>query len=386
MLRTQTRMSIPLTVRLKQEAAHLGFVACSVAPAVEDPETRNRFHDRLDRGRLDGLPWMTHERAERATAPERLLPGARSVVSVAAAYERQSRRPDGGELRGRVAAYAWGRDYHRVLEARLKALVRLLNEAAPGSRSRLLVDYGPLAERAYAARAGMGWFGRNTNLLLPGVGSWVLLGEILTTVRLDADVPLRRSCGACHRCVDACPTGALVDGYQIDSRRCISYLTIEHRGPIPVELRELIGTWAFGCDLCQEACPVGRHAAPPLIEGLRAADAEASAPALIPLLRLDEEGFRRRFAGRAIMRAKRDGLLRNACVVLGNLGDPAAVPALIEALADRAALVRGHAAWALGRLKTQDARAALRSRLAAERDAWVRSEIEQALSAAGTAP
>jgi epoxyqueuosine reductase len=375
-------MPTPLTLRLKQEAIRLGFVACAVARADEDVDARARFQERLDSGRLDGLPWMTRARAVRATAPELLLSQAHSIVTVAAAYERSNPPANDGELRGRVAAYAWGRDYHRVFEARLKALVRCLDEAEPGSRSRLLVDYGPLAERAYAARAGLGWFGRNTNILLPGVGSWVLLGEIVTTVRLDADVPLRRTCGACHRCVDACPTGALVDGYQLDNQRCISYQTIENRGPIPTELRPLIGDWLFGCDLCQEACPVGRHAAPSALEGLRALEVDAGSPPLIPLLQLSEEEFQHRFAGRAVLRAKRDGLLRNACVALGNLRDPAAVPALARALADSSALVRGHAAWALGRFASAEAREALLARLSVEADDWVRGEIEQALSVA----
>jgi epoxyqueuosine reductase len=368
-------------LRLKEEAERLGFVACAVADADPIPETRLQFEDRLDRGFLSGLPWMHRARAERATNPELLLAGARSIISVAASYGHQSGTPpEDGVLRGRVARYAWGRDYHRVLEKKLKRLCEYIAEEEPGARSRILVDYGPLAERAYAARAGLGWFGKSTNLLLPGIGSWVLLGEIVTTAAFDQDLPVRKACGSCRRCADGCPTGAIVDGYLLNNELCISYQTIENRGPIPRELRPLVGDWLFGCDICQEVCPVGRRSEAPVLDGLAPAHPNDRYPDLIALLSLDEDAFRERFAGRAIMRAKRDGLLRNACVVLGNSGDERAVPALERALADKSALVRGHAAWALGRIATSAATMALRDGLSHEVDAWVREELELALT------
>jgi len=370
-----------LSGRLKDEARRLGFIACGIASAEPDLEARKSFEERIASGSYAGLPWFTLERAKRCTDPSLVFPGARSVVTLAAPYPRSKPLPD-GTLRGRIARYAWGRDYHRVLEKKLRVLREFLEAEAPGARSRTLVDHGPLAERAYAARAGIGWFGKSTNLLLPGTGSWVLLAELLTTAGLEPDPPLRKSCGACTRCVDACPTGALAGGYRVDNERCISFQTIENRGAIPRELRPLIGEWVFGCDICQEVCPVGSRAAPAPLPELTPADRDAASPELIPLLALTEAQFRERFAGRAIMRAKRDGLVRNACVVLGNLGERRAVPALIEALGDRSALVRGHAAWALGRLGGEAARTALQVRLEIEHDSTARAEIEAALTEA----
>jgi epoxyqueuosine reductase len=368
-----------LTRDLKAEAARLGFIACSIADAVPLPETKRRFDERLERGQLSGLPWMNSDRAERATNPDTLLPGARSIVAVAAAYEQQHTLKRDGHLRGRVARYAWGRDYHRLLKKRLHGLRKFIEGEVQGTQSRVMVDYGPLAERAYAALSGLGWFGKSTNLLMPGVGSWVLLGAVLTTAKLEPDVPLLKTCGSCTRCVTACPTGAIVDGYVLDNDRCISFQTIENRGPIPRHLRPLIGDWLFGCDICQEVCPVGGRSNIAPMEGLSAANEESAFPQLLPLLQLNEQQFSERFAGRAIMRAKRNGLVRNACVVLGNLRDPRAVAALIDALYDVAPLVRGHAAWALGRIGGEAALQALLARRAIEIDGWVSEEIDLAI-------
>jgi epoxyqueuosine reductase len=367
-----------LTVGLREEAIRLGFAAAGIARAEPMPETRAVIEARVARGSYDGLPWFTVERAARSTDPERSLAGVCSVISLAAPYRAVLEVDEaalGDQPRGRIARYAWGRDYHRALERPLKQLAGWLAEQAPGTRTRLMVDHGPLAERAFAARAGLGWFGKSTNLLTPAAGSWVLLAELLTTAELEPDAPLRKSCGACVRCVVACPTGAIAGPYDLDNGLCISYQTIEQRGSIPRRLRPLMGDWLFGCDVCQDACPVPSRAE--AMVDLRPASLEAAAPSLIPLLSLTGEQFRARFAGRPLMRAKRDGLLRNACIALGNRGDERAVPALIAALNDAAPLVRGHAAWALGRL---GARAPLDIARRREEDTSVRAEIEAALA------
>ena len=369
------------TDRLKEQARALGFIAVGVADAGADEQARFVFHERIALGMYDGLPWFTHARAERATEPEGSLPGARAVITLAAPYKTEFEPPDRpGGPRGRVARYAWGRDYHRVLEKTLKQLAAFIDQGY-GARSRGMVDYGPLAERAYAARAGIGWFGKSTNLLLPGFGSWALLAELITTVPFQPDAPLAKSCGACTRCMAACPTGAISAAHVVDNRRCISFQTIENRGWIPRELRPLMGDWVFGCDLCQDVCPVGRGRPGVTLPEFQPADLDAALPELTALLALSEEGFRARFQGRALMRAKRTGLARNACVALGNLGDRAAAPALARSLRDDPSpIVRGHAAWALGRLGGKEARAVLAAALNEEPDADARAEIEAALA------
>ena len=331
------------------------------------------------------MAWMDDAWVERATDPQRFLPGARSLIVVA--LPNHSPEPqDRAEAvpQGRVARYAWGRDYHRVFEKRLRRIARRLREEF-GGETRATVDYGPLLERPFAELAGLAWRGKSTMALVPGFGPWVMLGVVATTLELEPDVPLRKSCGSCNRCVVACPTGAISpDGYALDSRRCISYHTIENRGPIPRELRASFGDWVFGCDLCLEACPVGvgRFDAEPDFLPKSPEDAR---PALVELLALDEETFGERFRGRAIMRAKRDGLVRNACVAIGNDGGPAELPAVIAAMGDRSPLVRGHAAWAVGQIGLRhpletEARAALESALAMDQDGAVREEVQQALA------
>jgi epoxyqueuosine reductase len=244
----------------------------------------------------------------------------------------------------------------------------------------VLVDHGPLAERAYARAAGLGWQGKNTMLLARGVGSYTFLAAILTSVELEPDSAAAQTCGACTRCLPACPTGALRSEYELVNDLCIAYQTIENRGPIPRELRPRIGDWVFGCDLCQQACPVNDADVAEGLAEFSAARSEDAFPDLVELLSLSEAEFRARFARRALLRAQYAGLLRNACVVLGNLGDARACGALAAALDHPKELVRGHAAWALGRLASV---VPLRERLAREGDPWVREEITQALEDAG---
>src|SRR5262249_38471383 len=301
-----------------------------------------------------------------------------------------------GDPHGRISCYAWGEDYHEVIRRRLDALAEYLRGLAPPGAQKpiVFVDTGRMVDRAVAQRSGLGWYGKNTNILTRGWGSWVFLAEVVSTLELEPDAPTGASCGRCEICLHACPTHAFVAPYVLDSRRCISYLTIEHRGSIPLELRPLLGTHIFGCDICQEVCPVNRIVEARLRPGgrlgggsepleFRPRAAVSSSPALIPLLALDEDGFRERFRHSPIKRAKRRGLLRNVCVALGNIGDPVAVPALAHALGDAEPLVRGHAAWALGCIGGGEACAALASALECETEHVARQEIRYALTVLG---
>ena len=357
-----------------------GFAAVAVAAAEPDLETRHVFVERIRRGDFSGLGWFDERNAAIATEPARLLDGARSIVLLAASYAQPTpARPRGG-LRGRVARYAWGRDYHRVLVRKARPLLAFLDDRVPGSQSRFVTDSAPLAERAYARAAGLGWQGKNTMLLTSGLGSSFFLASILTTVELEPDEPSAQNCGTCTRCLPACPTGALRAPHELVSDRCIAFHTIENRGPIPREMRVAIGNWVFGCDLCQDACPVNEVGLrPPSFEELAAFEAEDAFPDLAAILALDRDGFAAQFNGRPVARANYAGLLRNACVALGNSGDAEAIPALATALVHEEPLVRGHAAWALGRL---GAREPLARRLRVERDPWVREEITLALEEA----
>lgn len=363
-----------------------GFDPVRVAPASVLDDARQAALDAEGAGRLDGLDWMTPEWLQRATDPGAFLAGARSVILCAISYapSTDDSPVDDGISRGRVAAYARGRDYHRIFEKKLRRLARAIREEF-GAGARPTVDYGPLLERPLAAAAGMGWQGKSTMLLVPGIGPWVLIGAIATTLDLEPDAPVKKTCGSCTRCITACPTGAISpQGDLLDSRLCISYHTIENRGPIPRELRHLFGDWVFGCDDCLTSCPVGRHAGEGHPE-LSPASTDDGRPELAPLLQLTEDEFRERYQGRPIMRAKRDGFLRNVCVALGNVGTATDVPALVEALDDHAPLVRSHAAWALGRLVERgvagagEVRAHLEERLGDERDDYVCEELDAAL-------
>ncbi len=362
-----------------------GFDLAGIAPAERVPGVAEEADEALAAGRLADMKWMDGPWLERATDPHRFLPGARSLIVAALPnHSPDPAVPSRGPARGRVARYAWGRDYHRVLEKKLRRIARRLRDEL-GAEARPTVDYGPLLERPYAELAGLAWRGKSTMALAPGFGPWVMLGVVATTLDLALDAPLKKSCGNCARCVVACPTGAIApDGHVLDARLCISYHTIENRGAIPRELRAKFGDWVFGCDACLDGCPVGasRFESHPDFVPTSPDDA---LPVLRDLLALDEASFADRFRGRAVMRTKRDGLVRNACVALGNVGDPDDLPALVEALSDGAPMVRGHAAWGIGRLALRHgletaAAPLLETALAVEQDSSVREELELALA------
>jgi epoxyqueuosine reductase len=344
----------PLEERLKRQAHALGFELVGIA-AASAADGFERLRDWLAHGfagRMDYLP--RHAAARRH--PASILPEVRSVVMVGMSYnspeDRGQRTEDSASgPGGRVARYARGADYHDVLRARLKRLLAWLQGERPDCRGRAVVDTAPLLERDYARRAGLGWFGKNTMLLNRRQGSYFFLGALLVDCDLAADAPHETShCGTCTACLDACPTDAFPAPGVLDARRCISYLTIELRGPVPEELRARLGDWVFGCDVCQEVCPWNRKA-PAGAEPALAPRPELEALDLLEVLGLSEEEFRRRFAGTALTRPRRAGLLRNAALVLGNTAGPEALPALRRALADPEPLVREAAAWAIDRIE-----------------------------------
>ncbi len=360
-----------LTALLRDQARDLGFVACGITDAAP-LDCGPLLGDWVAGQRHASMDYLARPATERCD-PRSLFAAARSVAVLAWPYPLRAapavdwRR----ELRGRVAAYALGRDYHEVLEERLRVLATRLEQSS-GARSFVHVDGGPLVEKHLARRAGLGWYGRNTNLLAKRGGSSFVLGCLLTEAALVADPPFAGDhCGDCRACVPACPTGALDDGPTIDASRCISYLTIEHRGPIDPGLRGDIGSWVFGCDDCQDVCPWNDAGSEPV---------ERQWPWLPGLLFLTEREFRDRFRRTALLRAKRRGLARNAAVVLANTANPEATPWLARALRDHdEPLVRAHAAWGLGRLDASGAPPELRRALRTERVPPVRFEIERAL-------
>lgn len=331
--------------RLKAKGHELGFSRVGITTAAP-AETHPAFLTWLDHGYAGEMAYLEKQAVPRRE-PTSLLQHVRSVVMVAMNYQAPCLREAG---RGRVAAYAMGADYHRVMWDRLDELLAWVKTEVPTCEGRGVVDTAPLLERDFARRAGLGWFGKNTMLIHPHLGSYFFLGALLLSLELPADAPFAADhCGTCTACLEACPTGAFSEPGVLDATQCISYLTIEHRTAIPLELRAGIGEWLFGCDICQEVCPWNHRPAP----SSDPAFAPRELPDLLELLQLSPQEFRQRFRDTAFSRAKRSGLLRNACIVLGNLGDPKAIPSLTNALADEDSLIRDAAAWALARLRAE---------------------------------
>jgi epoxyqueuosine reductase len=364
---------MPSNSDLKNElvrfAISTGFDRCRIA-RCEPPPHVDEFHDWLEAGSAGEMAYMTRG-AEKRSDPQMILPGARSVISLALNYwqdagpeARKDQIPRRGEsvpgrtdsniqrneARGRIARYAWGDDYHEVIEDKLREIDKFLQTR--GGRQKCYVDTGAVLERDFAERAGIGWHGKSTMLIDKELGAWFFLAEILTTLELAADGPQPDRCGTCERCITACPTGAITSPHRLDARRCISYLTIELKGSIPLELRSLIGDRIFGCDDCLSACPWNRFA-----QASRET-AFAARPATVGMnlrdyLGLSEEEFRALFRKSPIKRIKRRGLLRNVCVALGNVGDERDVPALARAAEDSEPLIAEHARWAVEQIRAR---------------------------------
>jgi epoxyqueuosine reductase len=353
-----------------------GFTLVGFA-AVHRLERREKFYrEWIDARRHVDMTYLARE-PERRLDPRALDPAFKSVVSLAYPYHSPAppRIDWRAELRGRIAAYALGADYHDTVKKKARAVADAIAKLRPGAVTRAYVDTGPVFEREWALDARLGWFGKNTTLLNRDHGSYFFLAEIFTDLELEPTRgPSREHCGTCTRCLDLCPTSALEAGYLMEPRRCISYLTIENRGPIPRELRPRLGNWIFGCDICQEVCPwnepFSENVAPDLL------------PHLPELMALDDAAFSRRFSKSAIKRAKRRGLLRNVAVALGNSGNRDAVAVLARAMEhEPEGLVRAHAAWGLGALGGKAAKAALERARNRDNDGDVREEIAFALAA-----
>jgi epoxyqueuosine reductase len=360
-----------LTERIKTKAHDLGFDLIGIAPAERAPHAE-AYRRWLERGYQAGMAWLARN-PERREDPRQVVTGAQSVVVVGLSYFVLN-PPD--ELwqdpaRGRIARYAWGLDYHDLMLPRLRELADFIDrETGRARRQRSYVDTGPVLERDFAAQAGLGFIGKNSLLISPQLGSYLFLGEILVDLELDYDEPPKDpdggascrvgppgqskrvgTCGHCTRCLDICPTHAFPAPYILDSNRCISYLTIEHKGSIPEAMRPLLGNWIFGCDECQEFCPWVRRFSRPTTADFLQYDPEQVAPKLVELIALDEAAFRARFKGTPLHRPKRRGLLRNVAVALGNWGSPEALPVLEQVAQDAEPLIREHATWAIGRIQ-----------------------------------
>ncbi|HET9392712.1 MAG TPA: tRNA epoxyqueuosine(34) reductase QueG [Candidatus Rubrimentiphilum sp.] len=372
----------------REKALELGASDVRVASAHDGGAVRASLRESFARGDLATWPY-DDEYARKAADPSHVLPDARSVICIAVSYGGDT--PEVHPLEGRVSNYAWSADYHQRVKSLLREVAAQIDAAAGAPVTAIACDTKPIAERAFAARAGLGWIGKHTNLISPRFGSFVFLGEIVTKLELPPDSPLKKTCGSCTRCIPACPTGALRGDYTIDATRCIADLT-QRTDAIPRDMRPLIGTWVWGCDLCQLACPPNvilslskdpEHGAVSAAdEGTHIAQPskETSTPELVRLLHLRSSEFKRHYARSAMGWRGGAILRRNAAVALGNALDRAAVPALARSLEeDPHALVRAHAAWALGRIGSPAAIQALQLRHDSEADPSVREEIESAL-------
>jgi epoxyqueuosine reductase len=372
-----------LVTQIKNAAREIGFEVVGIA-SVEPLERDDiAYHKWCGEGYAAGMDYMTR-RPELHARPRSLVPYAQSLITLAVDYATAAPVFEHEHRFGRVARYAWGLDYHDVVKPRLKALAGRIEEITGREiHARCFVDAVPLLERAVAARAGLGFFGKNTNLLQPRSGSWFFLSEILLDLELPADNrEIKVSCGSCRRCLDACPTDAFPAPYVLDSRKCISYLTIENKGEIPRELRAAVGDWVFGCDVCQDVCPFNRFSSDARWPEFHPEAGVGPRLDLVEVLSIaSDDEFRVRFRGTPLTRPKRRGLLRNAAVVAANVVASAAVPSLIERIEnDTAPLIRSHCLWALSQLDPKRAAPIAERALKFDPDALVREEAEMFLS------
>lgn len=369
-----------LTQQIQGRAHELGFELVGIIPAAHS-ETIARYRQWVENGYAGKMHYLEKHLPLKADVRQ-LLTEAKSVISLAMNYytldPAKALAEDPG--RGQISRYAWGDDYHELIRKRLLELVEFIKQTAEDAlKTRVCVDTAPVIEREYAQKAGIGWIGKNTNLIHWRSGSWYFLSEILVSIVLEPEaLTLRGSCGTCTRCIEACPTDAIIAPNLLDSRLCISYLTIELKESIPKSLRPKMGNLIFGCDICQEVCPWNSKAVPTTEPAFHPRDGNL-APKLLSLIGMTQQEFSTRFKGSPVKRAKRRGFLRNVLIAIGNWGERRAVPALKGALADDEPLIRSHAAWALGRIGSGTARQILQTRLNVETEPEVITEIQDAL-------
>jgi epoxyqueuosine reductase len=347
-----------------RRARELGFDDCRVTSAAPPPHA-SEFQQWLAAGKHGAMGYLERNAFKRVD-PNEVLAGAKSVIVLATAYRPKTGAHSDDAPRGAIARYAQHADYHDVLAGRLKELSGFVNSLGGADTKTLwYVDTGPLLERDLAQRAGLGFAGKHTNLIGRSLGNWFFISEIITTLELEADEAERNRCGSCMRCIDACPTNAITGPFQLDARRCISYLTIELKGSIPEEFRTAIGNRIYGCDVCLDVCPWNRFAKEGAImkEHERA---DLDQPALLDLLELDDAAFKARFAGTPMLRTKRRGVLRNVCVALGNIGNERCLPALEKAAVDHEPLIAEHAVWAIEQIRRRSVTCAERTGAAVE--------------------
>ena len=339
-----------LKARIFDKAAELGFCAWGIARAHSVPEAGDRLREWIAAGHHGEMGWM-EARAEQRASPQGLWPEAKSVIALAMSYAPASDPLALADAKdcGRISVYAQGADYHKVVKKALKAMGRWLADEA-GCQLKVFVDTAPVMEKPLSAAAGIGWQGKHSNLLTRDHGSWLFLGVIYTTLELEPDTPAEPYCGSCTRCIDACPTGAIIAPNLVDARKCISYLTIEHAGPIPHEFREAIGNRIYGCDDCLAVCPWNRFASDAQANKAFAARPELVAPALADLLALDDASFRELFSGSPIKRIGVNRMMRNCLIAAGNSGDPTLRPAIERHLESDDPVVADAAKWASERL------------------------------------
>jgi epoxyqueuosine reductase len=345
-----TDSNADLANSLRLEAARLGFVQCGITHADVGAAQGERLRAWLTIGAHGEMDWMA-ARAEQRAHPQALWPEAASVIMLGMSYAPHTDplALEDEPTRGRISVYAQGKDYHDVVKKALKALARWLIDAA-GGELKVFVDTAPVMEKPLAAQAGLGWQGKHTNVVSRSHGSWLFLGAIMTTLELPPDAPHADRCGSCTACQTACPTNAFPAPYQLDARRCISYLTIEHKGPIPAEFRKAMGNRIYGCDDCLAVCPWNRFADAAQANAAFIGRPEFNGPALANLLALDDGAFRTLFAGSPIKRIGRDRMVRNACIAAGNSGAPALIAPLQQLTDDPSAIVAEAARWALTEL------------------------------------